>query len=109
MEQKVTVLRHLEPKSGTSSNGDWTFQTVITETIGDYPKKLAIDIWNNRPAIPEVGSTINAHCNVESRESANGNWFTSAKCWKWELEQAAPIDTKPIQESPPAESSDLPF
>ena len=108
MEQKVRILKHLEAKTGEGANGPWKVQTIVTETVSDYPKKIAVDIFNDKPTPPPVGSIGTMSCNVESREY-NERYYTSCKMWKWELEQAAPIDTKPIQDPPPTESDNLPF
>jgi len=59
-----------------------TKQTVILETDGQYPKKIAFDIWNDKFPI-SLGESVTIGVNVESREW-EGRWFTSLTGWKKE-------------------------
>lgn len=91
MEIKGKVIQSLGVLSGTSKSGkSWSKATVIIETEGQYPKKVALDNMKESEkfsAIP-VGTTGTFHVEIDSREF-NGRWFTNVNCWKWELEQSA--------------------
>lgn len=56
---------------------------VIEETEGQYPKSVAIESVNKPVLTLQPGTNIEAYFNVESRES-NGNWYTSARLWKFQ-------------------------
>lgn len=120
LEIKGKVILVLDPESGTSKNTgkDWTKQTfVIEEVDGQYPKKIAIDAFN-KEIEAEVGDTVNAFINVESREW-EGRWFTNIGLWKVEIIErgniiapdSAPTPTEntvPVSDIAP-EENDLPF
>lgn len=59
-----------------------TKQTVVLETDGQYPKKIAFDIWNDKFPV-SLGESVTIGVNVESREW-EGKWFTSLTGWKKE-------------------------
>lgn len=90
-------------------------QTFIVETMDQYPKKVAIDSWDDKVVV-SVGEIATFHINAESREW-NNKWFTNLSAWKKEVgSQAAPTSTpQPAQApvfTPPAavtDDTDLPF
>lgn len=89
---KGKVVANLGVQKGTSKAGkDWSKATVVIETEGQYPKKVALDNMKNADnfAALTIGTVGTFHIEVESREF-NGRWFTSVNCWKWETEQAQP-------------------
>jgi hypothetical protein len=85
MEIQGKLSQVLQPESGTSKAGkDWTQQTIIVETDGEYPKKIAIQCASNlidKIKDYQIGHTITCQVNIESRESG-GKWYTSVKAWK---------------------------
>ncbi len=88
MNIQGTVKQVLEPISGTSQKGDWKKQTVIIETEGQYPKEVAIDMWNALVGTLKVGENINAHIDISSREY-NDRWYTEIRCYKFDLTTSA--------------------
>lgn len=87
MEIKGRVIQSLGVQKGTSKAGkEWSKASVIIETDGQYPKKVALDNMKNAEEFGKlpVGSTGVFHIEVESREF-NGRWYTSVNCWKWEV------------------------
>lgn len=89
MEIKGKVVANLGVQKGTSKAGkEWSKATVIIETEGQYPKKIALDNMKNADSfgVLAVGTVGTFHIEVESREF-NGRWFTSVNCWKWETAQ----------------------
>lgn len=128
MEIKGRVIQSLGVQSGTSKAGkNWSKATIIIETEGQFPKKVALDNLkdaDNFSKIP-VGTMGVFHIEVESREY-NSRWYTSVTCWKWEMDQAQPSAQQPQSSTPtldslgvstshpqpataPADDSDLPF
>ena len=119
MEIKGKIHEIQSPVTGESSNGQWSKQTIILETEGDYPKKIAITSWKNKPDFNKlsVGQVVNFHINIESREY-NGNWYTDVKCWKYDVVGTSTVENN-MPEPPPAHLSqpeptgeelpDLPF
>ena len=84
MELKAKVIQILPLESGVSARGDWSKQTIIIETPGEYPKQIAVSFFNpDNINIPEVGEVGTFHINLESREF-NGKWYSDVKCWKVE-------------------------
>jgi hypothetical protein len=57
-------------------------QTFVLETEGQYPKKIAFDVWENKIELA-LGETVTVAVNIESREY-NGKYFTNISGWKKE-------------------------
>lgn len=78
-----------EIKSGTSKNQkEWKKQNIVLETDGQYPKKVCLQLWNDKVNSLNAGSIVALSFDVESREH-NSNWYTDLKVWKFEvLEQS---------------------
>lgn len=92
MEIKGKVVANLGVQKGTSKFGkDWEKATIVIETEGQYPKKVALDNMKNADQFGAltVGTEGCFHIEVESREF-NSRWYTSVNCWKWEVAQATP-------------------
>lgn len=108
---KGKVVNNLGVQKGTSKAGnEWSKATVVIETEGQYPKKIALDNMKNADNFGAlaIGTEGTFHIEVESREF-NGRWYTSANCWKWETAQPeAPAQPAPQQPTAPSED-DLPF
>ena len=119
MQIKGTIKTIQPAITGESARGQWSKQTVILQTEGNYPKDVAITSWNNKPDFSKLaeGQTVNFHINIESREY-NGNWFTDVKAWKYDVVETPTVENN-MPEPPPAhlsqpeptreESPDLPF
>lgn len=123
MELKGTIIANLGVQKGTSKQGkEWSKATIVIETEGQYPKKVALDNMKNAESFSTltIGMSGTFHIEVESREF-NGRWYSSVSCWKWETAQPAPAPqaaypttqqpayapTQPAPSTPPAD--DLPF
>lgn len=108
MEVKGKITHVLEQEKGTSAKGDWCKQTfVILEDKEQYPKSIAIDVFNEKVNIPPIGTMVNAFINIESREY-NGKWYTNVGVWKMDIVGQVTHQTPPPP-SEPVESDDLPF
>jgi hypothetical protein len=83
MEVTARFVKALSAKSGTGRDGNpWISQTIVVETIEQYPKTLAIDYFGdaNYQLIQtlHVGQELICTGHVESREW-DGKYYTSFK------------------------------
>ena len=83
MITKAKFLQIGETKTGESQNGTWSVTTVVFEIGEEYPKKLALEIFNDKVNVNDLlpGTEYELSFNLESREW-QGRWFTSAKLYK---------------------------
>lgn len=88
MQIRAKVISKLPIASGTSQSGNsWSKATLIAETFGQYPKKIAMSNMKKAAefdAIP-IGATATFEIDIESREY-NGRWYTEVNCWNWNVE-----------------------
>ena len=82
-------------QQGQSARGAWTKQTIVVETMDQYPKKIACLLFNemvDKAQALNLGDTVTFGVDIESREF-NGRWYTDVKVWKMEGAQIdAPQD-----------------
>lgn len=79
---KVVVRKETEE---VGANG-FTKRTLVIETDGQYPKKLAIDFVKEKTALLDaiqIGQEVKVQINLSSNES-NGKWFSQIQGWKVE-------------------------
>lgn len=84
MELQGKIIEIGTPLTGTSANGTWHKQEFVIETLDQYPKKVAFDLWNDdvRSFEPrKVGHVVKVAFNVESRKHEE-KWYTNCKAWK---------------------------
>ncbi len=112
MEIKVRVLSCLKKETGEGNNGTWERQTLIGETLGEYPKKIAFQAFGEKTALfasLKKGEIVTIGVNIESREY-NEKWYTNINAWKItkgnEVAASAPVEV--VNEST-EEEEDLPF
>ena len=125
MELAGKVIAVLEPKSGTSRNGnEWMVQEYVIETHDQYPRRMCFDVFGadkiQQFAI-KIGEELNVSFDIDAREW-QGRWFNSIRAWKVErvsvsqpMQPEAPFP--PIGAAPAAsvdfsagdEKDDLPF
>ena len=80
------VIQKLDIQSGTSATTGKTWQslTFIIETIENYPRKVAIELFGEQRIKDnpvEIDQVYTISFDLESREF-NGRWYTSARAWK---------------------------
>lgn len=85
---KAQVIKKLGIETGTNNAGkEWRKAGFVVETLGDYPKKIKMDVWGQAVdgiyAELSEGFTATFHVNLESREY-NDRWYTDIKCFKVE-------------------------
>lgn len=79
------IVLKLNKTEGISKAGKpWSKQEFVIETQETYPRKVMISTMNEKVNELErfnVGDTITASLNIESREY-NGRWYTDVRAWK---------------------------
>lgn len=118
LELTGTIVQVLPYDGGTSKAGkEWRKGGFILETQEQYPRKVAISLFNdNIDKYPtQVGTVVTAHIEIESREW-NGKWYTEVKAWQITYPQGQPVATyaRPVANPAPAQAQpqaaeDLPF
>jgi len=107
---KGKVVAILEVATGEGKNGTWKKGGYVIETEGQYPKTVAIELFNDtlENHCPKVGEVVTSHLNITSREY-NGKWYSNVGAWKVEKSDAS-NDAPPQQNiGGGAEPDDLPF
>jgi hypothetical protein len=95
---------HVLPAESVGQSGK-SKQTFVLETEGQYPKKIAFDVWENKIEL-SLNEVVTVAVNIESREY-NGKYFTNISGWKKEGASSAPASapqgaTLPPQQAAPA-------
>jgi hypothetical protein len=85
------IVQKMNKTEGISKAGKpWSKQEFVIETFDTYPRKVCLSVMNDKVNELErynVGDTINASLNIESREY-NGRWYTDVRAWKLNSAQA---------------------
>lgn len=126
MELAGRVIAVLEPKGGTSRNGnEWKVQEYVIETHDQYPRRMCFDVFGDdkiKQFNIQVGEELNVSFDIDAREW-QGRWFNSIRAWKVErvaTPQMGAPEPAPEAPFPPAsaapadfaatdEKDDLPF
>lgn len=98
------IIKKLPLQSGTGKNGkEWMKKTFVLETMEQYPKHIAFDIFNNQDLIKDLNAlpdntTITIQFDIDAHEY-NGRWYNQIRCWKYESNsgQSQPQQTAPVQ------------
>lgn len=107
MEITGKIITLLPLQSGMGKNGEWRSQDFIIETEGQYPKKVCINLFNDRiNKFPiNVGDEVIVSFDIESREY-NGRWYTTIRAWNVKNAEAkADMPPPPGLENAPAPSN----
>ena len=85
MELAGRVIAVLEPKGGTSRNGnEWKVQEYVIETHDQYPRRMCFDVFGDdkiKQFNIQVGEELNVSFDIDAREW-QGRWFNSIRAWK---------------------------
>ena len=95
MEVQVKVISKFDIVEcvSKSSGKEFKYFTFIGETIEQYPRKIAFDVFGEkRIANCQVNENdvYNVSFDVESREF-EGRWYTKANAWKSEIVSSSSI------------------
>lgn len=84
MELAGRVIAVLEPKGGTSRNGnEWKVQEYVIETHDQYPRRMCFDVFGDdkiKQFNIQVGEELNVSFDIDAREW-QGRWFNSIRAW----------------------------
>lgn len=97
LELTGTIIQVLPYDGGTTKAGkEWRKGGFILETQEQYPRKVAISIFNDNidKYTTQVGTVVTAHIEIESREW-NGKWYTEVRAWQITYPQGQPVSSSP--------------
>lgn len=107
MEIQGRIVQVMPTASGESRGKTWQRQDFIIETLGQYPKKVCLQLFGDRvnqhPL--SIGLDVKVSYDLESREY-NGRWYTSVTAWK--VEYAGNDNNIPQVPPPPVDSYPAP-
>lgn len=86
MEIQGKIIAVLPERSGVSARGEWKSQTYVIETQGQYPKKLAFDVFGADRITQfnlQVGDIATVYFDFDAHEY-NGRWFNSVRAFNVE-------------------------
>lgn len=86
MEIQGKIIAALPERSGVSARGEWKSQTYVIETQGQYPKKLAFDVFGADRITQfnlQVGDIATVFFDFDAHEY-NGRWFNSVRAFNVE-------------------------
>ena len=107
MQFKGTVKEISAIRAGEKNGKAWNMQTILTETDGQYPKKVELTLFGDMVDKFKVGQVCNFHIEIESRKGTTGDrYFTSVKCWKFDVVGGAVESSEPALDEA---GRDLPF
>ena len=93
MEIKGKVFANLGIQKGVSKAGkEWEKATIVIETEGMYPQKVALDNIKNAQEFGKLtpGTPGIFHIELSSTEF-NGRWYTNVTCWQWQILQSPTV------------------
>ena len=87
MEIFGKVIEILPTVSGENERGEWSRAGFVVESYGEYPVQLAMELHNDniQRLMPPINAVVRAHFSVSSRKALD-KWFTSARCFKVEVQ-----------------------
>ena len=123
MEIKGTIVDILPLESGVgkSTGKPWSKGTIVIETDGQYPKKVAISNMKQAEEFIRLPKGARGTFRIDiSSQEYKGRWFTSVNCFSYELEgqqvppqqqspQSQQAHPQPQYQAPPTDDQDLPF
>lgn len=82
MDISGKIIAILPQQSGQGKNGTWRSQDFVIETSDQYPKKICINLFNDRiDKFPiAIGDAVTVSFDIESREY-NERWYTTIRAW----------------------------
>lgn len=97
---QVIFVGQLQSGVGKNSGKQWQKQEYVIQTDGQYPKKVAFSLLNDKiqQANIQMGQTIEVEVDAQSREY-NGKWYTELTAWRVNNLSAAPAQMyqQPVQ------------
>lgn len=86
IEGTIVAVLPLEHGVSKTSGNPWSKATIVVETIGQYPKKVALSNMKNAEEFAKlpIGTQGVFKIDVESREY-NGRWYSDIRCYAYEI------------------------
>lgn len=88
MEIEGKLIQKMPVQSGQSNNGkDWIRGGFVIETMDEYPKKIAFQMFGQEKVDLvnqlQINQIVQVKFSIESREYpiGSGKWFTNANCF----------------------------
>lgn len=84
MEVTGKIIQVLPLQQGVSKTGsNWQLQTYVLETIENYPRKVAFELFNRNADLYKcnIDDLVTVSFDLDSREF-NGRWYTSVRAWR---------------------------
>lgn len=87
MEIFGKVIEIIPTVSGENERGEWSRAGFVVESYGEYPVALAMELHNDsiQRLMPPLNAIVKAQFSVSSRKALD-RWFTSARCYKVEVQ-----------------------
>ena len=86
MEIQGKIIAVLPERSGISARGEWKSQTYVIETQGQYPKKMAFDVFGADRIANfgiQLGEVINVSFDIDAHEY-QGRYFNQIRAFNVE-------------------------
>ena len=86
MEIQGKIIAALPERSGVSARGEWKSQTYVIETQGQYPKKLAFDVFGEERIKQfniKQGEELTVFFDFDAHEY-NNRWFNQIRAFNVE-------------------------
>lgn len=102
IEGKIKAI--LPMREGEGRNGHWSSQDFVVEIPGQYPRDVAVTVFNGRVDIASLvqGDNVKVSIDLSSREY-QGRWYTSVTAWKVEkVGVGTPVAGAPVAAAPSA-------
>lgn len=101
MELEGKIIFALEPKTGTSSRGEWKVQEFVLETLdGQFSRKMVFSVFGEERLQRfniQVGQDVKVSFDIDAREY-NGRWFNSIRAF----------DVRPVTQAATPEGPNTP-
>lgn len=80
---KVIFVGQMTDGTRKKDGQPWKKQEYVIETDGQYPKKVAFSLMNDKidKAAIQMGQTLEVDVDAQSREY-NGKWYTELTAWR---------------------------
>lgn len=87
MEFTGKIIAILQPRSGTSKNGnEWKVQEYVIENHDQYPRKMCFDVFGADKIEQfniQMGEELTVSFDIDARQWQD-RWFNSIRAWKVE-------------------------
>ena len=118
MEFTGKIIAILQPRSGTSKNGnEWKVQEYVIENHDQYPRKMCFDVFGADKIEQfniQMGEELTVSFDIDARQWQD-RWFNSIRAWKVERVGTPGMPTPPPAPTAAPEfisgdsTDDLPF